>query len=434
MGSDLHQNEEDNSENKDLSQFPEYLQKVSPSICKILMKGKSCMGFLLKLSIKDEDFFCLIANSNDITEKMVISNEQILFYFDNQNKIGSIFLNEKERYIKHFNNSNIITIEILPDDGIEEKYFLSPDINDYSSNQKELKNLINKEIITFGFIPRGYLTYFEGTIKKINDNNEFIHSIKNKKLLKGSPILLKDKNEIIGINKGPKKEKSDYCADFIGPIYNYYKEKIEKIELGDNEYYIGETNNGIPNGKGKYKFANGEIYVGDIINDKFEGNGKYIFENGEYYIGLWKNDLRWGKGILYYKNGNIKYEGDFVNDNFEGNGKLFFENGEYYIGQFKNDYMQGKGELYYKDKKIKYKGEFNNDTFEGNGIYIWENGEYYEGQFLNNNNHGKGKIFYSNKNLKYEGDFVNDKYEGNGKYIWEKWRILYRPILKWVKA
>ena len=60
MGSDHHQNEEDNSENKDLSQFPEYLQKVSPSICKILMKGKSCMGFLLKLSIKDEDFFCLI--------------------------------------------------------------------------------------------------------------------------------------------------------------------------------------------------------------------------------------------------------------------------------------------------------------------------------------------------------------------------------------
>jgi len=399
-----------------IDDFPENIKKVLPSICKILMPHKSYIAFLLKFLLQNENFFCLITNVNNITETMITLNKQISFYYDNHNKIGTIFLNQKERYIKQFPNTDILIIEILPEDNIEEKYFLTPDIN--INNLNNINPFKKPEIFSFNFQKKGNIVYIQGKIKNVN-NNEIIHTINITNELKGSPIFLKDKLEVLGINKGNKKNNSNNYADLILPMYNYFKERLFRIELDNNELYLGEINNNIPNRKGKYYFNNGEIYEGDIINNKFEGEGKYIYENGDYYIGQWKDDLRNGKGILYDKEGYPYYEGDFINDEFEGNGKYYLEEGEYYIGSFNKGFMKGKGIIYYSNDNIKYEGDFDNDKIEGNGKYIWKNGEYYIGQFKNGLNEGKGALYYSNNKIKYEGDFINDKFEGNGKYIYE---------------
>ena len=50
---------------------------------------------------------------------------------------------------------------------------------------------------------------------------------------------------------------------------------------------------------------------------KNEEKTEYInlnLSNDEYYIGQSKNGLRNGRGIQYNKNGDIIYEGEFIND------------------------------------------------------------------------------------------------------------------------
>lgn len=225
--------QEDNINTDD---FPENVKKVLPSICKILIiQNKSYIAFLIKFLLQNENFFCLMTNKNNIKETMINANKQISFYYDNHNKIRTIFLNQKERYIKHFPNTDILIIEILPEDNIEEKYYLSPDINININNLNNLNPFKKPEIFSFNFHIKGNIIYTQGKIKNVN-NNEIIHTINLVNKLKGSPIFLKDKIEVIGINKGNKRNKSNNYADFILPIYNYFKERVFRIELDNNNY------------------------------------------------------------------------------------------------------------------------------------------------------------------------------------------------------
>jgi hypothetical protein len=397
-------------------EIPEIISKVSKSLCKIQIREIIYPGFLINLTAKNKNIFCIIIDNHIITNDMINKNEKVKLYYDKDSKNVLIDLNKNERYIKHLNDE--IIIEILPKDGIQEDFFLLPDLN-YINQCDKLKN--SKIIII------NNIGHFYGKIDKINCN-EFTYTIDNNlnnvKIKSGNPIFLLDSSEVIGITKEININTPGNYADFLGYIHNILqkedeKEKI-KIELEDGGYYIGEINqDNIPNGKGEYYFKNGEKYEGDIIKDTFEGNGKYIYENGENYIGQWKNDLKHGTGILYNKNKCPKYEGGFVNDVYEGYGKYYWENGEYYIGQFKNGLNYGKGILYYKNGNIKYTGDFVNDKFEGNGKYIYEDGEYYIGHFKNGVKNGKGILYYKNGNIEYEGEFLEGKFDGKGKYFYE---------------
>ena len=402
------------------TETPLMISKASQSICKVYILDQIYSGFFLKFSIKEKNFFYLVTEKSPITEEMINNKQKIIINYDNDIKKVSITLNSEERNIKIIteNNINVIIIEIIPNDKIEENYFLVPSkIN----SKEELKNKAITIISNIG--------YSNGKIEKILDK-EFTYTIDNisniskeENIRAGNPIFIKDSIDIIGITKEIKKNCNEYYAEFI-EIINIFKEEevnnLKKIELNDGGYYRGELNEEeIPKGKGKYFFKNGECYDGDIIDDKFEGKGKFIYANGEYYIGEWKNNLRHGKGIFYYKSGNIKYDGDFANDKFEGDGKYCWESGEYYIGQFKNGLNNGKGKLYYNNGKLEYEGEFVNDKFEGEGKYIYEDEQYYKGQFKNGLKHGKGTLYYKDGKIEYEGDFLEGNYDGEGKYIYE---------------
>ena len=388
--------------------FPRDIQIISKSICKITISNNINMGFLVNFLNKENNFFCLITDSNFITDKMVNSNQQIYFNYNNSKINKIITLDIKERYIKRFEETESIIIEILAKDKIQENYFLSINL-DYFYDNNNSSELKNKKIIIFVFNEKGKISYTEAKIKKI-ENNKLSYIINDKNIIKGSPIFIKNYFEVIGINNGSQTKNSDNYANLLGSICNYLNEKT-KIELEKGGYYFGETENDLPNGQGKYYFINGEIYEGNVINNKFEGKGKFIYENGEYYMGNWKNNLKTGKGSLYYKDNKMKYEGDFLDDKLEGNGKYYFEDGEYYEGEFKNGVKNGKGILYSKDNNIIYDGDFINDNFEGIGKYIYENGDYYEGEFKNGLCHGKGKEVDKDGNIICEGEWVDDEFK-----------------------
>jgi len=216
VGSELYQN--------DIS-----LLQASASLCKLVTNKKIASGFLIKLFKDQEDFFCLMTNEHIIREDMVAKKENFLFYFDNEKKTREIKLDADERYIKNFQDINIdaIVIEILPKDNIPSDYFLLPNI-DYMNNQDEL---IDAEIAILQY-PSGKSSYSFGQILSKKENFEFAHSASTLQGSSGSPIFLKNTSRVIGIHK--MGGTSENYGDFIGPIFNYFRNYSKNNERLDN--------------------------------------------------------------------------------------------------------------------------------------------------------------------------------------------------------
>ena len=455
-----------------LEKVDRIISKVSKSICKIQIKTenelkiKKGSGFLLAFDIENKErFYCLISNEHVIKEELLNNDNDIYFSYDNEFRTANINLNNKERYMKSFKDMglDITIIEILEEDNISKDYFLYPELE-----EKKDEEFIDSSI----FIPQypcgNELMNAKGKIKHIN-KYEFTHLANTDHGSSGSPIFLENSIRVLGIHKEGSIRRNENYGDFIYPVINIIKktakknrnidknknilnnnEKVNKyysnwnalyicltvfipivaiviyyflykkklfneniVENGkifflNEEYYIGQLINELPNGKGKHYYSNGAIkYDGDWINGKYEGKGMYYINDYIFYIGEFKNGLRHGKGTEYYPNGNITYQGDFINDQFEGFGTYVLENGVYYVGEWKFGLRHGKGTLYYADGKIKYKGDWINDKFDGYGIYYLDNGDgqHYQGQFKNGEFHGKGAFYSSDGKIMHEGNF-----------------------------
>ena len=355
------------TKNSEIKKIDLNLDEILKSLCKIIFKNEFGIGFFIKLFKDDKELLCLMTNEHVIRKEMVESKEIIDVKYNYEQKWMKIKLDEKERYILYNKEMDITIIEIISKDKIEDEYFLLPNINK--------KDYINKDVYIVQYPDGNDLSYSEGKIKDIK-NYEIILDASTKSGSSGSPILLKDTTEIIGI----LKEGNDYNNENYGILISSFIKILnyKKIIYENGEYYIGEILNGLKHGKGILYYKNGTIkYDGNFIKDKYEGIGKYIYESSNYYIGEMLNGLKHGKGIEYYKNGDIKYDGNFVNDKYEGEGKYIWEDGEYYIGQWVNDLRHGKGILYYTNGAIKYNGNFIKGKYEGDGKYIREDGEYY---------------------------------------------------------
>ena len=334
-----------------------------------------------------------MTNEHVVGEDLIKANGLINVKYNCENRSVTISLNKSERFIKYYREYDISIIEILPQDGISQNYFLLPYTGDINS-------LGNKIIYIPQFPKGGDLSYSEGYIKGININKyEITHTASTLNGSSGSPIFLENSDLVIGIHKEGHIKKKENYGSFLYPIIESLKNVIdEKYVWEEGDYYIGPLFYGLPNGNGRKYFKDGRIFEGNFVNGKREGSGRITFPNKKsiFYIGQYKNDVGNGKGKEFYENGNVAYEGDFVNNNRQGYGKEYYENG-----------------------KLKYEGNFFNDKYEGNGKYYYEDGNSYDGQWSNDKRNGKGKLLDKNKNTIYEGDFAADKYEGFGKYTWE---------------
>jgi hypothetical protein len=82
--------------------------------------------------------------------------------------------------------------------------------------------------------------------------------------------------------------------------YGWYKSGDEKKD----GKYVGEIDEGVPNGQGTYTFSNGEKYVGEFKDGRSNGLGKTTTPDGRKYEGIWKNWTLWN-GKQTDKDGNI---------------------------------------------------------------------------------------------------------------------------------
>ena len=222
--------------------------------------------------------------------------------------------------------------------------------NNQIEKYNDIKELINR---TYYYSSNNKNNYYLAT----NLINIILCCCKNNEDLKKELGFKED--EINRLMKFDKSYFIDNIESELNLITNTFNKKmeilnqnknltIEKINLikryeYDEGIYIGEFNQKLKEGQGRFEHKNGDVYIGEWKNDLREGKGVYKFKNGNIYEGDFKNDLQDGKGIIYYCKGDCagaKYEGDFKNGKMDGNGIYWFSNGDRQIGNFK----QGKAD------------------------------------------------------------------------------------------
>ena len=92
----------------------------------------------------------------------------------------------------------------------------------------------------------------------------------------------------------------DECERILEKVENKGKKKKKGVLFFINRNWkVGWYEDGDEKNDGKY--------VGEIENGKPNGQGTMIFENGYKYEGEWKNGEEW-KGTRYDKDGDIDYK------------------------------------------------------------------------------------------------------------------------------
>ena len=104
-----------------------------------------------------------------------------------------------------------------------------------------------------------------------------------------------------------KKKKGVLYLSKRNGEWGWYKSGDEKVD----SKYVGEVENGVPNGQGTETFASGNKYVGEYKDDEMNGQGTYSFPNGTKAVGDFREGRPWniteygifGKIIGKYDNG-----------------------------------------------------------------------------------------------------------------------------------
>ena len=458
----------------------DFFVKACNSVCKIFIYDTEEIGsgFFLKVEKKNEAFYCLISCEHVLRSIYIKEKKMIKVSFENQNKSINILLDDSKRFIREYTYMNIdaTVVEIKPHDNIDQKYFLSFNI-DYLKNFNDLEN---KNIFIIQYPLGGPLKKSEGKILSVDKyQKNLTYNASTDSGSSGSPIFLENTSLVIGLHKQGflNKERTvrENYGNFIGPIIcslmdnetyitfgkekdfiifqgeikmkdnsielfgkhllsqeiYFFGKKIGQMEIKeegeemeannnfiiyDNDLiYIGNYDNFESFGEGIIKKNNKIYYKGEFAFDRKEGNGTLYFDNGNYYIGTFNNDKMEGKGIIYNKDNYILYNGEFVNNKKCGNGTLV--NDKFiYDGQFKDGLFHGKGTIEFNSGCI-YLGDFVDNIIEGEGRFIYDDGKYYIGKFHNYKRHGDGILFSKNNEIIYQGTFVDDKYDGQGTLL-----------------
>ena len=101
---------------------------------------------------------------------------------------------------------------------------------------------------------------------------------------------------------------------------------------GKDPKFMGEINDGSPDGFGIEINPDGFIYKGKFRQGKWDGNGTFYYPDGRKYVGEWKGGMRDGQGIYFSSNGNEIYVGSYKQDKKHGQGSLTLSDGLKYMG------------------------------------------------------------------------------------------------------
>lgn len=196
-------------------------------------------------------------------------------------------------------------------------------------------------------------------------------------------------------------------------IYYYYTGAV----------YIGELLDGRRHGRGRMRWCNGAVYIGDWDTDKRRGNG-YLKQPRRplvpqiRYVGNWEDNMKHGFG-RYDCEDDGSYKGNFEKDEFHGEGQLTLANGNIYEGQFVRGRPQGTdGSYTWRGSGNKYTGNLWRGKLDGIGEMIFQqSGHVFNGQWKLDKASGHGLVQMPNGD-EYDGEVKDGFLHGHGSYKW----------------
>jgi V8-like Glu-specific endopeptidase len=160
--------------------------KIFDSIVKIKKDSiETATGFFMKIKINNKEKKCLFTCQHVISDKDINNKLTINLYYGkkDEEKEIKIILDKNKRFIKTF-DEDVTLIEIINDDNISEKKYLTPDLN-YEHGYDKYKD---KNFYLAGY-PKNYneRCISSGKIIGITEE-EFEHQLNTSEGSSGSPI------------------------------------------------------------------------------------------------------------------------------------------------------------------------------------------------------------------------------------------------------
>ena len=223
-----------------------------------------------------------------------------------------------------------------------------------------------------------------GQSSKYESVSQCVLQTMTEKKLTGNKMfeMLKEECErILGkVETGVKKRQKGVLFFREGNSgFGWYEDGDEKKD----RWYVGEIENGEPNGQGISTSPDGHKYVGEFKDGNEHSQGTHTFPDGRKYVGGSKDGQWDGQGTITYPDGG-KYVGEFKNGEIHGQGTYTFEKGKYegfkYVGEWKDGTQQGQGTGSLPDGS-NYVGEWK-DGERWNGTLYDKEGKII-GKFLN---------------------------------------------------
>ncbi|CAE7752739.1 PIP5K1, partial [Symbiodinium necroappetens] len=122
----------------------------------------------------------------------------------------------------------------------------------------------------------------------------------------------------------------------------------------------------------------GDIYIGQWQDNMASGCGKYYHKGSTTYEGSWKKDMQDGFGVETWGEG-ARYEGSFKEGQKEGFGIYFWTDGSKYEGAWRDNVIDGAG-LYVASDGRTFKGQWSDSMIHGVGKYDWPGGRQCDGE------------------------------------------------------
>ena len=186
------------------------------------------------------------------------------------------------------------------------------------------------------------LTYpLFGQSSKYESVSQCVLQTMTEKKLTGNKMfeMLKEECEriLVKVEIGVKKRQKGVLFFREGNSgFGWYEDGDEKKD----RWYVGEIENGEPNGQGISTSPDGHKYVGEFKNGNEHGQGTYTFEKGKYegfkYVGEWKDGTQQGQGTDRLPDGS-NFVGEWK-DGERWNGTLYDKEGKI-IGKFMNGWF-----------------------------------------------------------------------------------------------
>ena len=282
------------TKNSEIKELDISLTQVPRSICKISYENECGTGFLIRLFKDGKELYCLMSNEHVIKEAMIDSKETINVDYKFETKLIQVKLDSNERFIKYDPTLDFTVVEV--GDLIKQKYFLLPNIHNI--------DYINQKIYIPQYPEGNKLSVSEGKILKINiEDNELVYDASTGDGSSGSPILLKNTTEVIGIHKeGNTHTRKENYGTLINSIIEFIQSKNNKSKKSNENISIIKDNQ-----KNEilciYNKQEDEI---NLLYDYSEDTNDWSEEGKKSYI-EGKNNINEKNIEIYINNKKIKF-------------------------------------------------------------------------------------------------------------------------------